>query len=191
MLLPTLREVLGQSNERLLEAQQDVLASYVDRGQLERLRQPTVSVTGRRTPGLRLDDRRLLAVLSALTNLMYVIGKGCFRTVDLLADVQRTLGKADYQLSQLRYDLGKLRVKGLVRRLPGTRRYELSPEGYRLAILYQKLHHRLYGPLTAGIVEPVESDKQMLNSRKVRLDRLYEAVEKALKKLSEAVGVVA
>jgi hypothetical protein len=53
------------------------------------------------------------------------------------------------------------------------------------------LHHRLYGPLTAGIVEPVESDKQMLNSRKVRLDRLYEAVEKALKKLSEAVGVVA
>jgi hypothetical protein len=143
LLLPTLREVLGQSNERLLEAQQDVLASYVDRGQLERLRQPTVSVTGRRTPGLRLDDRRLLAVLSALTNLMYVIGKGCFRTVDLLADVQRTLGKADYQLSQLRYDLGKLRVKGLVRRLPGTRRYELSPEGYRLAILYQKLHHRL------------------------------------------------
>jgi hypothetical protein len=54
--LPTLREVLGQRNERLLEAQQDVLASYVDRGQLERLRQPTVSATGRRTPGLRLVD---------------------------------------------------------------------------------------------------------------------------------------
>jgi hypothetical protein len=43
---------------------------------------------------------------------MYVIGKGCFRTVDLLEDVQRALGKADYQLSQLRYDLGKLRVGG-------------------------------------------------------------------------------
>jgi hypothetical protein len=57
--------------------------------------------------------------------------------------------------------------------------------------LYQKLHHRLYGPLTAGIVEPVASDKRMLNSRKVRLDRLYEAVDKALQKLSEAVGVVA
>jgi len=189
--LPTLRQVLGQSNERLLEAQQDVLASYVDRGQLERLRQPTVSAAGRRTPGLRLDDRRLLAVLRALTNLRYVIGKGCFRTVDLLEDVQRALGKADYQLSQLRYDMGKLRVKGLVTRLPGTRRYELSPEGYRLAILYQKLHHRLYGPLTAGIVEPVASDNQMLNSRKARLDRLYEAVDKALQKLSEAVGVVA
>jgi hypothetical protein len=187
--LPRLREVLGQSDGRLLEAQQDVLASYVDRGQLERLRQPTVSATGRRTPGLRLDDGRPLAVLTALTGLVYLIGKGTFRTPDLLGDVQRALGKPDYQLGQLRYDLGKLRGKGLVMRLPGTRRYELSPEGYRLAVLYQKLYHRLYGPLTAGILEPVDSDNRMPDSRKARLDRRYEAVDKALQRLSAEVGV--
>jgi hypothetical protein len=37
--LPKLREVLGTANERFLEVQQDVLASYVDRGQLQQLPQ--------------------------------------------------------------------------------------------------------------------------------------------------------
>jgi hypothetical protein len=74
---------------------------------------------------------------------------------------------------------------------PGGITIFLSFNQHGLAILYQKLHHRLYGPLTAGIVEPVASDNQMLKSRKARLDRLYEAVDKALHKLSAAVGVVA
>jgi hypothetical protein len=189
--LPKLREVLDRSNERYLEVQQDVLASFIDRGQLQQLRQATVSASGRRTPGLRLDDARLLAVLQALTSFLYLIGKGSFRTADLLGDVQRALHQPGYKLSQLRYDLGKLRGKGLVRRLPGTQRYELSAAGYQLAVLYQKLYHKLYGPLTAGILAPVASDVWVAGSDKVKLDRLYEAVDKALRALSEEVGLVA
>jgi hypothetical protein len=189
--LPKLRAVLERSNERYLEAQQDVLASPIDRGQLQQLRQPTVSASGRRTPGLRVDDVRLLAVLQALTSFAYLLGKGCFRTRDLLGDVRRALDNPDYRLSQLRYDLGKLRGKGLVGRLPGTQRYELTPEGYRLAVLYQKLYHRLYGPLTAGTLEPVGTDVLLPASRKAKLDRLYEAVDKALRQLSQGVGLVA
>jgi hypothetical protein len=93
--LPKLREVLGRSTERYLEAQQDVLASPIDRGQLERRRQPTVSAAGRRTPGLRLDDARLLALLQALTSFAYLIGTGCFRTADVLGDVRRALDQPD------------------------------------------------------------------------------------------------
>jgi hypothetical protein len=188
--LPKLRTILDRSNERYLEAQQDVLASPIDRGQLERLRQPTVSATGRRTPGLRLDDRRLLAVLQALTHFAYLLGKGGFRTKDLLEDVQRVLDAPCYKLSQLRYDLAKLRGKGLVHRVKGTQRYQMTPEGYRLAVLYQKLYHRLYAPLTASTLEPVETDERVLPSRKAKLDRLYEAVDKALRRLGEGVGIV-
>jgi hypothetical protein len=98
---------------------------------------------------------------------------------------------AGYQLSQLRYDLGKLRGKGLVRRLKGTQRYERTPEGYRVAVLYQKLYHKLYGPLTAGLLEPVARDGHVLSRRKAKVDRLYEAVDQALQKLSKEVGIVA
>lgn len=189
--LPQLREVLGRSNERFLDAEQDILESYIDRGQLQALRRPTVSAAGRRTPGLRLDDARLLAVLQALTCFVYLLGGACFRTADLLADVQRVLGDPDYTLSRLRYDLAKLRGKGLVLRLPGTQRYRLAAGGYRLAVLYLKLYHRLYAPLTAGLLDPVTCDNRVPNSRKAKLDRLYEAVEKALRALSEAAGVAA
>jgi hypothetical protein len=48
--LPKVREVFSRSKERYLTAQQDVLSTYLDRGQLRALAQPTVSASGRRTP---------------------------------------------------------------------------------------------------------------------------------------------
>lgn len=188
--LPRVRAALDRSNQRYLDAQQDILASYIDRGQLEKLRQPTVSPTGRRTPGLRLDDPRLLAVLQALTCFAYLVGKASFRTLDLLADVQRALANPDYRLSQLRYDLSKLRGKGLVVRVDGTQRYQVSPEGYRIAVLYQKLYHKLYAPLTAGLLDHAPGDDWILDRRKTKVDRLYEQIDQSLQKLSQAVGIL-
>src|SRR5262249_21297217 len=138
--LPKVREVFQTSNERYRTAQQDVLSTYIDRGQLQELAQPTVSPSGRRTPGLRLDDPRLLALLQALTCVVHLVGQGTFKTAQLLGDVQRRLQRPDYKLSQWRYDLGKLRGKGLVVRVPRTQRYQLTPEGYRRAVLYEKLY---------------------------------------------------
>jgi hypothetical protein len=189
--LPKVRQVLSTSNERYQDAQQDILASFIDRGQMQQLRQATVSPSGRRTPGLRVNDPRLLAVLHALTSFAYVVGYACFRTTELLDDVRRTLNRPDYRLSQLRYDLSKLRAKGLVQRLPATQRYQLSSDGYRLAVLYQKLSDRLYGPLTAAIIEPVAADRLIGNARKSKLDRCYEAVDQALQDLTAQVGIVA
>ena len=91
--LPELRQTMATANDRYLDVQQDVLETFVDRGQLERLRQPTVSPSGRRTPGLKLDDPRLLAVLQALTCFALLAGRGRFRTTDLHATVAEALGK--------------------------------------------------------------------------------------------------
>src|SRR5579859_5801033 len=49
--LPELRRVMRGINDRYLTIQQDVLETYVDRGQLARLREPTITASGRRTPG--------------------------------------------------------------------------------------------------------------------------------------------
>ncbi len=189
--MPKLRQVLNTANERVLDIQQDVLVSYVDRGQLQQLRQTSTSATGRRTPGLRVDDFRLIAVLQAITCFSYFAGKGCFRTTDLLLDVQKALGKPTYRLSQLRYDLAKLRGKGLLSRLAKSQSYQLSPEGYRIAILYLKLYQRLYAPLTAAIREPAPADNQMLTNCQTKLDRLYVAVDKALQKRTDHIGLQA
>src|SRR6516164_2154053 len=62
---------------------------------------------------------------------------------------------ADYRLSALRYDLSELRAKGLVEKIPHSRRYRLSPHGYRICLLFLKLFARVYAPLTAGLLRPL------------------------------------
>jgi hypothetical protein len=189
--LPRVRDALATANERLLRIQQTILASYLDRGQLQELRRPSITATGRRMPGLRLDDPRLLAVFQAITCFAYAGGKGCFRTKDLLLDVQKALGQPEFTMAQLRYDLGKLRGKGLVIRLSGTQTYQLTSQGYRIAILYLKLYQRVYAPLTAGIREPIPNDNQILSTRHSKLDSLYLAVDRALHNLTSHLQIAA
>ena len=190
--LPNARKVMDTANQRCLQVEQDILATFVDRGQLQKLRQPSTSDTGRRIPGIRVDDPRLLAVLNAILCFAYfAAGKGGFRTRDLLLDVQNHLREPEYTLAKLRYDLGKLRGKGLVFRRPQSQTYELTDEGYRIAIFYLKLYQQMYAPLTAGILEPIRADNEVLSNRRTKLDRLYAAVDKALKQLADQLSLAA
>ena len=48
------------------------------------------------------------------------------------------------------YDLRRLRLAGLIRRLPHTSRYTLTPDGIRIAVFYTKTYNRMLVPLTAA-----------------------------------------
>lgn len=53
----------------------------------------------------------------------------------------------DYSTHQMSYDLRRLRLHGLITRIPHTNTYALTPEGQRVAVFYTKLHRRLLAPL--------------------------------------------
>jgi hypothetical protein len=188
--LPQLRRVMHAINDRYLAIQQDVLETYVDRGQLARLRQPTITPSGRRTPGLKLDDPRLLAVMQALTCFVHLSRGGRFRTRDLHQQAAEALGltTATYRLGQLRYDLAKLRAKGLVVKVPKTQTYRLTPHGFRICVLFLKLFHRVYAPFSAATLEPVPHDALLPDDRRCALDQLYADVDHALDQLLEHLG---
>jgi hypothetical protein len=44
----------------------------------------------------------------------------------------------------------RLRLNGLIRRLPHTNRYVLTADGIRIAVFYTKIYNRLLVPLTAA-----------------------------------------
>ena len=44
------------------------------------------------------------------------------------------------------YDLRRLRLHGLIHRLPHSNTYQLTSEGIRVAVFYTKLHNRLLRP---------------------------------------------
>ena len=70
--LPALRNTLSAIIDNYLNVQQDILETFVDRGQLRRLAEPTITPTGRRIPGLRLDHPRQLALMHALVRFAHI-----------------------------------------------------------------------------------------------------------------------
>jgi len=191
--LPQLRQKLSSIVDRYLDVQQDILETFVDRGQLRKLSQPTLLPHGKRIPGLKLDHPRQLALMHALVCFAHIAAESTFTTTELHARAAAVLGVSttDYRLSSLRYDLSKLRAKGLVEKLPHSRRYRLLAEGYRLCLVFLKLFERIYAPLTAGLLQPFSGDAQLPHQRLSQLDRLYRQVAEALDRLVHAVGLKA
>ena len=63
-----------------------------------------------------------------------------------------------YSPSQMSYDLRRLRLHGLIQRLPRSNTYRLTPEGIRVAVFYTKLHNRLLRPLLDADKPPAPTD---------------------------------
>ncbi len=148
--LPDLRERMAATNDRYLAVQAELLASTVDTGALARLAQPvTVGPTGRRVPGLKLEDDRVIRLLEALLHPGTFVADWTTREVHAALLARHRLAPDDYRLSQLRYDLGKLRAHGLIERIGTSRRYRLTAQGLKLGVLLVKLRTRLLGPLAS------------------------------------------
>ena len=156
------------------------------------LAQPTISAAGKRIPGLKLDNPRQLALMHALVRFSHIAAANSFTTAELYPGVLDALGAgADrYTLASLRYDLSKLRAKGLVEKLPHSRHYRLLPEGYSICLIFLKLLERIYAPLTAGLIS-ARADAKLSRQNRSQLDRLYRRVADDLDALIHAVGLKA
>jgi hypothetical protein len=191
--LPQLRKRISAVIDNYHNVQQDILETFVDRGQLRKLAQPTVMPNGKRIPGLKLDHPRQLALMHALVRFSHIAAQGTFTTPEIYADTLIALetSSKQYSLASLRYDLSKLRAKGLVEKVPRSRRYRLLPEGYSICLVFLKLFERIYAPLTAGLLQPFAGDSQLQQQKRSQLDRLYQRVVDDLNKLIVAVGLKA
>jgi choline dehydrogenase-like flavoprotein len=87
--------------------------------------------------------------------------------------------------------LRKLRAKGLVEKLPKSRRYRLRPQGYSVCLVFLKLFERVYSPLTAGLLQPYSADSKLQHHKRTQLDRLYQKIVDDLDELLHAVGLKA
>ena len=191
--LPQLRQSMSSVIDNYHNVQQDILETFIDRGQLRKLAAPTVLPNGKRIPGLKLDHPRQLALMHSLVRFSHIAAQSTFTTSEIYADTVAALGvsEKDYRLASLRYDLSKLRAKGLVERVPRSRRYRLLRGGYSVCLVFLKLFERIYAPLTAGLLSPVSTDSKLHQQKRSQLDRLYQRVIDDLDKLMDAVGLKA
>ena len=143
--LPRLRDRMSEIIDHYHDVQQDVLETFIDRGQLRKLAEPTILPSGRRIPGLKLDHPRQLAVMHSLVRFANVAAGGKFTTADVYGPALEALGvtDAEYSLASFRYDLSKLRAKRLVEKVPHSRRYRRVGKGYAICVAFLKLFEKI------------------------------------------------
>jgi hypothetical protein len=90
-----------------------------------------------------------------------------------------------------RHGLSKLRAKGLVEKIPQSRRYCLLQEGYRVSVVFLELFVKIYAPLITGLKNPCPGDENIPDDRISDLDKRYLDVTTALNNLVDAVGLKA
>jgi hypothetical protein len=127
--------------------------------------------------------------MHALVRFAHIAASDTFTTKDLhpVTAAALDLPPEQYRLSSLRYELSKLRAKGLVERVPHSRRYPLLPHGYRICLIFLKLFERVYAPLTAGLLRPIIADARLADEKRHQLDRLYQRLVSDLDALFNAI----
>jgi hypothetical protein len=137
-----LRQTGTQINARFLAALGEREGGLPDAATLSAVVSPSVH-SGQRAPGLRFGDPRVTALLGALCSFDH-LWHGL--TNASLRQQMAQLFQPAYSSGKATYDLRRLRLKGLIERIPGTHRYQVSAYGRRIATFFTRLTSRVVVP---------------------------------------------
>src|SRR6266568_518249 len=152
--LPELKEIGFTASRRLLDVQRISHDPADGAAALAALTQPVISPAGTRTAGMPLISPRVQALLSALC-VFRLLPHG-FTNRDLRTSLAPLLGLEPGAMTcgQITYDLRRLRIHGLIERIPGTFRYQVTVTGIRQALFLTRLTQRLLIPGLAELTDP-------------------------------------
>lgn len=143
--LSALRKIGFDANRRLLRAQSLSHDCLIGERRFQAVSEPVV-VAGQRASGLRFGDRRVLALMQALC--LFSLESSGFRHRALREHVAQLLGleAAAYGPGPMTHDLRRLRLHGLVERIPHSHRWRLTTLGAVTAQFYVRFYARALRP---------------------------------------------
>jgi hypothetical protein len=149
--LPRLREVGFAANRRLLEIERLSHDCMLTEDRFQAINGP-VEAGRQRASGLRFADVRAHSLWHAII-LFRQLAEG-FRSADLRRHLAALSGRDPQAISPgaITYQLRRLRLHGLIERLPHSFRYRVTSFGFRAALFFTRLYNRLLRPGLAAAV---------------------------------------
>jgi hypothetical protein len=153
--LPALRKIGFQANRRLLETESITHDCMVAEQTFQQLHLPCI-VQQQRASALRFADPMVQAIWNAL--LVFDLLPTGFSNRQLRSNLAALLGQSEDQFTQGRmsYQLRRLRLHGLIERIPKTHRYRLTSFGFRVAVFCTRTYARILRP-SLGLALPATS----------------------------------
>jgi hypothetical protein len=173
--LPYLQKIGREVNRRLLDVQRVSQECTLSQESVARVVRPTVTADGQRAPGLPFGDRRVMALLAALILFAHLPEGLRHRTLRQHVATYLGLDLAAYPSGRMTYDLRRLRLKGILWRIPHTQRYRVTPYGYKVAFLFTKLNARVFRTTFAAL-DPTEPIPRPLADTLAEVERQLAAI---------------
>ena len=182
--LPELKEIGFTASRRLLDVQRISHDPAEGAAAVTALTQPVITPAGTRTAGMPVTSTRVQALLAVLC--VFRLLPNGFTNRDLRVHLAPLLGLDPEAMTsgQITYDLRRLRIHGLIHRIPHSFRYQVTPAGLRQALFLTRLTQRLLIPGMAGLTDP----SPPVPSRLRAAARAYDA---ALDDLTRHAGLAA
>src|SRR3954471_1902657 len=157
--LPALRQIGFQANRRLLDVQKISHDCSIGEDAFDKIVRP-LEVEGQRASALRFGDQRVQALFAVLV--VFSLQPRGFNNREIRVLLTQLLGldAAGYPIGRMTYDLRRLRLHGVIERIPHSHRYQLTPDGLRIALFFSRTYARLLRPKLAEIMpqsRPIEA----------------------------------
>jgi hypothetical protein len=148
--LEAVREKLAAATDRFAAFEAEALNVHVDFPLFQRLALP-ITVGHARVPGIKIHDTRMIRLMEVLLHSATKLGGWRIAQIHQALLTAFGLKVEHYTLTQLRYDLRKMKGHGLVERDGRRYSYRLSAKGNKVALLFVLFHKRVCGPLANSL----------------------------------------
>ncbi len=148
--LERLRQELIGVTDRFAGFEAQSLNVHVDFPLFQRIALPVTSGKTK-VAGIKIHDTRMMRLMEVLLHGGTQLNG--WRSADIHQAILTTFGLSAgaYTLTQLRYDLRKMKAHGLLERIGRSYRYRLTDKGTKTALIFVLFHKRVCGPLANSL----------------------------------------
>ena len=168
--LDAVRQIGCRANRRILEVEQLTHDAHLGAAAFDQLQKPA-EVDGQHVSALPYGQERVQALFMVLV--MFCLQPEGFRNRQLRPLLAQLLGLPADQITpgRMSYDLRRLRLHGLIERIPKTQRYRLTPIGLKTALFYSRTYQRLLRPGMSLLLDARVSESSPLANAFLKFEK--------------------
>jgi hypothetical protein len=148
--LEAVGEKLAAATDRFAAFEAEALNVHVDFPLFQRLALP-ITFGHARVPGIKIHDTRVMRLMEVLLHSGTKLGGWRIAQIHQAILTAFGLKAENYNLTQLRYDLRKMKAHGLMERDGKRYAYRLTAKGNKAALLFVLFLKRVCGPLANSL----------------------------------------
>lgn len=182
--LPEVSRVLRSVNDRFSQFQAATFNVHVDFPLFQRMALP-LTHGKTRVPGIKIQDSRMLRLMETLLHCANQL-QG-FSTAQIYCRILSafSLSQKQYSLTQLRYDLRKMKARGLISRNRNHYSYLLTEKGIRVCLMFVLFHKRVCGPLANTLFNPKPNGSKTHDSK---MEKAYHQADCSIQKIIDLLA---